>query len=68
MKELEVKNLFIIKYLIELLQQELIHKITLHKTLNYKKKRNIPQTQTKELPYKQLNQHKVYIINSKTLT
>ena len=63
MKELEVKNLFIIKYLIELLQQELIHK-----TLNYKKKRNIPQTQTKELPYKQLNQHKVYIINSKTLT
>ena len=68
MKELEVKNLFIIKYLIELLQQELIHKITLHKTLNYKKKRNIPQTQTKELPYKQLNQHKVYIINSKTST
>ena len=68
MKELEVKNLFIIKYLIELLKKELIHKITLHKTLNYKKKRNIPQTQTKELPYKQLNQHKVYIINSKTLT
>ena len=68
MKELEVKNLFIIKYLIELLQQELIPKITLHKTLNYKKKRSIPQTQTKELPYKQLNQHKVYIINSKTST
>ncbi len=68
MKELEVKNLFIIKYLIELLQQELIPKITLQKTLNYKKKRSIPQTQTKELPYKQLNQHKVYIINSKTST